>query len=167
MFDTSYTLQQIAEATGFSSERVRYVIDQKIMPGQRKSGAIQVGSRGRGKARRYIAFEAFSIACATAMIGAGLRRKTVRECFDLICSYTRPGSRNVQDMPLYQAFERDVAMLEIGDHVNVRIHGSADYRKRKLDFGWRQIETGAALGDDYEPTVIVGINVAKIRKSIR
>ena len=30
---------------------VRYVIDQKILPGQRKGGEIDLGSRGRGKAR--------------------------------------------------------------------------------------------------------------------
>ena len=53
-------------------------------------------------------------------------------------------------------------MLEVGDHINVRIYGSEDYRKRKLDFGWQQIETGAEL-KNYEPTVVVGINAAKLR----
>ena len=161
MSDKFYTLQQIAEATGLNPERVRYVIDQRILPGERKGAYI--GSHGRGKARTYTAFVAFGIACAAAMIGAGLRRKTVRKCFDHICSYT---SHNMHDMPLYQAFQkRELAVLEIGDHVNVRIIGSEDYRTRKLSFGWRQIETGAAL-NDYEPLVVVGINVAKIRSSI-
>ena len=118
---------------------------------------------GRGIARVYTPFEAFGIACAAAMIGAGLRRRTVMNCFDLICSPTKPGSRNLNDIPLYQAFEkREVALLEVGDQVNVRIYGSEDFRKRKLDYGWRQIETGAEL-KNYEPTVVVGINVAKLR----
>jgi hypothetical protein len=142
------------------------VIDQKILLGQRKGVEICLGSHGRGIARTYTPFEAFGIACAAAMIGAGLRRKTVRNCFDLICSYIVPKSRNVRDVPLFQAFQkREVAMLEIGDHLNVRIYGSEDYRKKKLRFGWRQIETGTTL-TDYEPLVVVGINVAKIRKFI-
>lgn len=118
---------------------------------------------GRGVARTYTPFEAFGIACAAAMIGAGLRRRTVMNCFDLIGSPTKAGSRNLDDNPLHQAFEkRDVAILEIGDQINVRIQGSEDFRKRELDFGWRQIETGAKL-TNYEPTVVVGINVAKLR----
>ena len=161
--DKSYTLQQIAEAAGLPPERVRYVIDQRILPGDRTEGKMARRRPGRGVARAYTPFAAFGISCAAAMISAGLRRRTVIRCFEMLCSSTKPGSRNVNDIPLYQAFaKRDVAVLEVGDHINVRIHGSDDYRKRKLDFGWRQIETGAEL-TSYEPTVVVGINVAKLR----
>lgn len=161
--DKSYTLQQIAEAAGLPPERVRYVIDQRILPGDRKSGEMARRRPGRGVARIYTPFTAFGIACAAAMIGAGLRRRTVIRCFELLCSSTKPGSRRLDDIPLYQAFKkRDVAMIEVGDHINIRVHGSPDYVKRKLDLGWRQIATGAEL-NGYVPTVVVGINAAKLR----
>ena len=38
-----------------------------------------------------------------------------------------------------------------------------DYRKQSLDTGWRQAETGAAIGD-YEPMIIVSVNVARLRR---
>lgn len=167
MPDRTYNLKQIAVAVGLPAERVRYVIDQGLLPGARGGRVPASSGTGRGNPRTYTQFEAFGVACAAAMISAGLRRKTVRECLKVLCIEDQPGRKHQQNVPLWQAFEsRDTAILEIGDQLNVRMYGSADYRGQLLDVGWRQIGTGAPVSQ-YEPLVVVGINVARIRKLLQ
>ena len=153
------SIPQIAEATGIDAERLRYVIDQKLLPGQTDSS-----SSGRGTARQFSIFSAFGLACAALMISAGMRRSTVMKCMELLCSANGEFRPPISDIPLIKAFKkRSVAMLEIGDKVNIRMYGSEDYRKRKLDYAWRQVATGANLAN-YEPMVVIGINVGRLRK---
>lgn len=158
------TLQDIADRTRIHPERLRYVFDQKLLPGLRRGVGERLGSRGRGVPRSLTAFEAFSVACAALLLGAGLRRQTVMDCMDVLCAYSVPGSRDWADIPLYQAFEeRDMSVLEIGDGANVRLVGSSNDRRKPLDFPWRQIGTGAEVRE-YEPLVLLTINTAKLRR---
>lgn len=162
----SFTLLQIADATGLPLERLRYISDQKMLPGDRRAAELGHQSQGRGVARKFTPFTAFGIACAAQLTSVGLRRKMVINCLDLLCKPTRRSSRRIQDVPLYQAFvEREVAVIEVGDQMNLRMYGSEDFMSRLLDFGWRQIETGAELSN-YEPVAFAGVNAAKIRKML-
>ena len=97
------SLAQIAKLTGINAERIRYVIDQKLLPGLRNECSV-----GRGTPRIFTAVEAFAVACAAFMITAGLRRSTVAKCLDLLCT-SRGNSRTIiADTPIYQAlYKRD------------------------------------------------------------
>jgi len=160
----SYSLTDIATATGISYEKLRYVVDQALLPGDRRTKGITFsGSRGRGTARSYTPFSAFGIACAALLLAAGLRRATVEAILERVCAGNL-GQRGFESVPLYQAFQRrEVSILEIGDQVNWRIRGSADLHRKTLDTGWKQVETGANL-KDYEPLVTVSVDAAKLRR---
>jgi hypothetical protein len=164
MASTLLNLTDLEMRTGIARERLRYILDQKLLPGLR--GTAPVGSSGRGVPRVFSPFEAFGVACAALLLETGLRRQAVADCMDVICAYEVPGSRNANDVPIFQAFQqRDAAYLEVGDGAHVRIYGSPDYRRRPLAFGWRKIATGEAV-EGYEPLVVVQINVRKLRKCL-
>lgn len=159
----SYSLADIEAVTGIAYEKLRYVIDQKLLPGDRRMRDVSFsGSQGRGTVRTYTPFSAFGVACAALLLEAGLKRATTEKILDCICR-RGPGPVTFDSVPLYQAFrKRDVAILEIGDHVNVRLYGTADIARKELETGWMQVETGARL-EKYEPMIVVGINAAKLR----
>jgi len=163
----SYTLSAIELATGIPYEKLRYVIDQRLLPGDHHARHVfEAGSQGRGTPRVYGDLSAFGIACAALLLRAGLRKATVLKVMDRVCKYTGE-TREISSIPIVQAFaERDTAFLEVGDGVNVRFHGSEDYLRKKLDTGWQQVETGAVLSD-YEPMVVVSVNAAKLRRCFK
>jgi hypothetical protein len=166
MFGECLTLREISDRTRIPRERLRYVLDQRLLPGQSRR-MTDYGSRGRGRLRHLLRYEAFGAACAALMIGAGLRRKTVQNVMALVCTPTSGKLRDYATSPLQQAFaQRETSVLEIGDLLNVRVRGSEDYRRRVLDTGWRQPGTGATLVD-YEPLVVVSINLAKLRACLQ
>jgi len=159
----SYSLTDIEAVTGIAYEKLRYVIDQKLLPGDRRMRELSFsGSQGRGTARTYTPFSAFGVACAALLLEAGLKRVTTEKILDCVCR-CGPGPVTFDSVPLYQAFQkRDLAILEIGDHVNIRLHGTAHVARKELETGWIQVETRAHL-EKYEPMITVRINVAKLR----
>ena len=158
----SFKLKDIESATGISVQRLRYVLDQGILPGS--SGPSW--SRGRGSPRSFTPFEAFGIVCAALLLGAGLRRRAVKDCLEILCT-SFGDRRDVASVPLYQAFQqRAVASLEIGDGDYVRLIGSEDYRRRPLIFAWRQISTKRDMAM-CEPLVTVRVDVAKLRRHLQ
>lgn len=156
----SFDLAAIADRIGVPVRRLRYIVDQGLLPGGTPSG------KGRGSARRYLPFEAFGIACAAWMLKAGLRRALVRDCLKLLCSPKEFGSRDPRRVPLYSAFwAQEVVRLEVGDWVNVRLVGTRDNPNEGYSTGWRQVSTGAPVGP-YEPDVLVSINTASLRNQL-
>jgi hypothetical protein len=146
----AYTLADIQGCTGIPLERLRYALDQRLLPAQRRGRTGGLGSRGRGVPRLLTAFEAFGIACAALLLDAGLRRRTVRACLGLLSSCGVPAIRTPEDVPLYQAFQtREVAWLEVGDQANVRLCGPENCATTVPGFAWRQVRTRAALANQH------------------
>ncbi|MEZ6057565.1 MAG: hypothetical protein R3C01_12760 [Planctomycetaceae bacterium] len=160
----TYSLGDIETATGIPYEKLRYVVDQGLLPGDRPVINVSLsGSRGRGTARRYTPFVAFGIASAALLLAAGLRRAMVEAILDRVCNNSL-SKRGFDSMPLYQAYQkRDVSILEIGDLVNWRIRGSADLYSRTFDTGWQQVHTGDNV-IAYEPLVTISLDTAKLRR---
>lgn len=157
----AFDLAAIADRIGVPVRRLRYIVDQGLLPGGSPSG------KGRGSARRYLPFEAFGIACAAWMLKAGLRRALVRDCLKLLCSPAELGGRDPRRVPLHRAFlAREVIRLEVGDWVNVRLVGDEKSHKEGNLAGWRQVSTGAAVGP-YDPNVLVSINTASLRSQLK
>ncbi len=153
-------ISEIVDRTGIAQRRLRYVLEEGLLPGG------NAASDGRGTARKFTPFEAFSIACAALLLESGLKRALVRDCLAVLCG---PGNRRTRcdaDVPLYQAFvTREIARLEVGDWVNIRLCGSGACKQRGLDTGWRQIHTGAEV-QGYEPLILISIDVAAIRRQL-
>lgn len=161
MDEPQYSLADIGSATGISYEKLRYVVDQKVLP---REGAIRdlfvEANRGRGNARTYDSFAAFGLASAALLLGVGLKPRAVVRIMDMLCQ----DKLGAYDCPLCLVFqERERAALEIGDLLNLRLWGSEDAEQNVLDTGWRQVETGALL-QEYEPMVVVSLNVAKLQR---
>ena len=119
---TCYTLTDIQERTGIVKELLRYVVDQKLLPGLRRSSAA--GSRGRGIPRSFVADEALAIACAAQLLDTGLRRQAVLDSMIYLCRH-RPGSGPNIMTPIQTAcVDAQIAYLEIGDRSNIRLRAA-------------------------------------------
>lgn len=155
----SFDLTDIQNSTGITVQRLRYVIDQGLLPGT----ASPAWRRGRGSPRKFTPYSAFGLATAALLLKAGLRRRVIKDCISIVCDYTE-SHRDIRSVPLFQAFqERSTACLEVGDGRFVRLVGSNDYLRRPLNFGWIDIATKAKI-EMYEPLVVVRIDVARLRR---
>jgi hypothetical protein len=160
-----FSLADIADRAAVPIERVRYVIDSGILQGgrQRKRGTGP-SNPGRGIPRTFTRDEAFGLVIIVLMLEGGLRRRAVQDCLELLRSSVVPGSRRLRDVTLIRLLhDKAVAALEIGDGLNVRLkfqEGPAV--KTELPTGWIQPDTKAKL-EDYDPLLLVRINLAKIR----
>ena len=115
------TLAEIERRTGVSVDRLRYIIDTRILPGRREGTLQGTVTRGRGVARQFLEYEAFGIVIAVIMLDAGVKRDTLKQCLDILTDYPK-GTRDIRSVMLFQAFQRnEVAALELGDGQNVRL----------------------------------------------
>lgn len=157
-----FTLAEIASRAKVTVNRLRYVIDSGILPGDRE-GIVEWRS-SQGVTRKYTDFEVFGIALTVALLDNGLRRAVVMQVLDLICGYTRSRTREIKSVPLYVAFLSDkVSALQIGDGVNLRFKADSPDVGGLPANTWFQVETKAEV-KDFEPLVIVELNLAKLRR---
>lgn len=148
------SLAAIAAYSGLSIRRIRYVIDQKLLPGS------SFRSRGRGAVRVFTHFEAFGISVAAMMLEAGLKRKLVQQSMKLIC---KPASRRGNDAPLLQAFDSQKNVrLEIGDWQHIRL---AVVPEPSSNGTWHSLY-GTGTREAYHPIVTLAIDVGQIRGQI-
>lgn len=160
--DESFDLTDIQNATGITVQRLRYVIDQRLLPG----GSGPSWRRGRGSPRVFTRFEAFGVACAALLLKAGLQRRVIKDCLQMICSHV-VGRRDAASVPLYQACqERSTAYLEIGDGNYVRLVGAEDYLRKTPLLGWVDTATKTPV-EMYEPLVAIRIDVARLRRLLK
>lgn len=159
----SFTLADIDRLSGVAVERLRYVIDSKILPGRRDGEVEGTITPGRGVARRFTGFESFGIVIAVLMLDAGMKRDAVKACFDILCAYAQ-GTREISSIMLYQAYQRpEVVALELGDAQNVRlVHMMTPKKTAKAD-DWIQVPTRGTVSG-YSPLVTIRIDVVKLRE---
>lgn len=150
-------IAEITRRTSIATRRLRYVLDHAVLPGTAQA------SQGRGTARSFTSFEAFGLSCAALLLDAGLRRSLVRQVIELLTHGAR--GTDVNAIPLYRAFDAG-GYLEIGDAVNVRLQERPAGKRPALDTGWLQAATGAALDQDYEPLVLLRLNVSVLRRTL-
>jgi hypothetical protein len=154
-FYPTFDLAEIAESSHLSIRKIRYVLDNGLLPGGK------VASRGRGAARRFTGFEAFGIATATLMLEAGLRRALVRDCMTALC---RAVGRDVHLIPLYRAYEaRGEACLKVGDWLYMRLLVEGSRPTPSLDTGWLPLTGTEPASPSYAPLVCLSLDVAQVR----
>lgn len=156
------TLAEIAQRSGVPVNRLRYVIDSQVLPGNRE-GIVELRS-GRGFTRAYTIFEAFGIVLTLVLLDNGLRRAVVKQILDLICGYSRSKTRDLKFVPLYAAFcSEKVSTLQIGDGVNLRFKADGPDVGGLPANVWFQVETRARV-EEFDPLVVVELNLAKLRR---
>lgn len=163
------TLAAISERTGIPVERLRYVVDQKILPDTRRE--TPVGSEGRGRPRVYTEFQAFTLGCAALLLDAGLRRRAVTTCIEALMEPRRPAGVDVPNGLLSIAFRRpQTTYVEVGDGRFVRLGGIPSWGVRARTAGaastagWHDVETPRVETPGVEPLVTVRIDAAKLRR---
>ncbi len=149
-------LAQIADRSGIPLRKLRYVLDQGLLP------AGKVASRGRGAPRSFTSFEAFGLVTAALMLRAGLKRTLVRDCLAVLC---RAPGRDIDEVPLYRAFAADLsARLEVGDWQRVRLSGSGRLPRMTFDTGWLPLPGSPAPAGANAPLVTLVLDVGQIRR---
>ena len=146
-------LISIARATGLPLRRLRYVLDHRVLPGAEKS------SRGHRVTRSFTGFEAFGIACAAALLHAGVRRPLVQRCMrELVKPVDRRTARHGLLTTLYRP-ENDW-MLELAEGEYLRVVGRS-MRNPK----WRPIRAHARpLTRD--PLIVMRLDASAIRDAL-
>ena len=166
----SFTLADIEQLTGVPVDRLRYILDSRILPGSRNSARPRIVSPGRGVARRFLGIEAFGIVVAVLMLDAGVKRETLKRCLDLLTEYAK-GTKDISTTMLSQAYSQPGAVaLELGDGQNVRLLFDPAQppiaRATPTSGEWIQVNTRARLRD-YAPLVTIRIDVSKLRDRLQ
>jgi hypothetical protein len=164
IFTEGFTLAEIAERAGLPIERLRYVVDAEILPGQRRSKSETAARQpGRGIPRKFMALEAFSLVLVVLMLEGGIRRRVARDCMDLLAAAVVPNSQHPRDVLLVRVFsDQRIVALEIGDGVNIRLIHEGGSAASPLPRAWLQSKTGATV-EKYDPLLAVRINFARLR----
>jgi hypothetical protein len=172
VFDRTFSLAEIAERTALPIERLRYVIDSHILPGRRhlKPGA-GASNPGRGIPRAFTDDEAFALVVVVLMLQGGVRRRAAQDCMDLLVASLVPNSRRPRDILFTRMLHDErVVALEIGDGLNVQlvVKEGPSNRKGELELPrtWIQPQTKATV-ENYDPFLVVRINLAKIRNQFK
>ena len=169
-FNKMFTLAEIAKRAALPIERLRYVIDSRILPGLRhlKPGD-DASSPGRGIPRAFTPDEAFALVMIVLMLQGGVRRRAAQACMDLLAASLVPNSRRSRDIALIRVlYDEAVVALEIGDGLNVRLVFKEGALKNNSDLPrtWIQPQTRATV-EKYDPLLVVSINLAKIRNHFK
>ena len=156
---TAMDLQTIAAQTRLPVRTIRYVLDHRLLPGQRRvTGQPDLV----GRARVLTDLEGFSVACAATLLESGVRREAVVDFMSALTGYSvGKNARKTRPMGAIQwAFEATTpAKAMLGDGVNLR------FELDREDTGWIQPGTFARLADDYQPRAIVTIDLAQLRQA--
>lgn len=152
----------LASRVGLSTRRLRYVLDQKLLPGLKKMAP------GRGVPRSFDEFSAFTIALAGFMLEMGLKKNLVDVCITSALNYEHQ-ERSMDNVPLYLAYQATSAWLELGDGAYFRIRAESPHYPRRSNFEtpWTSLQDGVVVPKKYEPFIKVVIDLGNLRKKLR
>ncbi len=160
-------VQTIAERARLPVRKIRYVVDQRILPRMRRRVQKQLA----GQPRDFTDMTGYHIACAACLLEAGVQRPVVVEMMARLADMPWPPAGRAEGRPsrtqralprprtaieaLYHGPGADAAVL-VGDGVNLRV------RLRGIDTGWVEPRSGARLDESYRPVVVVYLNLAPL-----
>lgn len=160
-------IESIARVVRLPPRKVRYVIDQQLLPGARGAPQADV----RGKPRSFTELEAFFVAGAALLLEGGIKRGTVIAILKRLAvmpwpltpgplplsSMQRGAAQPRTGMEAAFSWAREPTALHIGDGVNLRLVSG------KVDTGWVEPRTWAPLRPDYVPQVSITVDFAQLR----
>jgi DNA-binding transcriptional MerR regulator len=165
-------IQEIARRSGLAPRKVRYVLDQKLLPRFRGRKLRDLP----GQPRAYSPIESYFIAVATILYDAGIKRQTIQELLqcldDAMCPVTsffqeKPSARQHDkgepDSILWAIFHwaDKPSYLTIGDGHAVQISLG------KLISKWFDPRTCIPLGSDFQPRVHIRVQLDDLAERFR
>lgn len=160
-------VQTIAQQSGLSLRKIRYVLEQRLLPGLR----CRVQKNLAGQPRLFTPMEGFAIALVALLLEGGTKRETVSRLIDRLIEIPWPPPGMTQPAPrrrqrptpkpctaleaLYKAREQPSLVL-MGDGVNLRL------RLGSLDTGWFEPQSLARLDGTYRPAVVIQLDLAPL-----
>jgi hypothetical protein len=161
-------VQEIARRTGLPVRKVRYVLDQRVLPGMRGRPQTHLA----GQPRSFTDREGFYIACAAVLLEGGVQRRTVVEVLARLpdLPWPLPGSGDAPQTLRQRAVGRPRSAVEalylggggpalvlIGDAVNLRLQVGG------VDTGWLEPRSLARLDEGYRPRVTIQLNLEPLQ----
>lgn len=160
-------VQTIAERARLPARRIRYTVDQRILPGLR----VRLQKHRPGQPRTFTVFEGYSVALAALVLVGGVQRQTVTMVMERLM--TMPWSAGSPETSTPTAKQRAAAharswlealyywgceptALLIADAANLRVQVGA------IDTGWTEPRSMARLNPDYRPRVVVTVDLGPV-----
>jgi hypothetical protein len=153
-------VQMIARLARLSARKIRYVLDQRLLPGTRGRSQKHLP----GQPRSYTKMEGYFIACAATLLAGGVQRTTISTIFSSLADIpwpfpglelprptlkqrVVPQPRTALEALYLLAGER--AAIKVGDGINLCL------RLRGADTGWFEPRSLALLDKAYRPAVVI------------
>jgi hypothetical protein len=161
-------VQTIAQRVALSPRKIRYVLEQRMLPGLRGRAQKHLA----GQPRSFTRMEAFFIGGAAVLLRGGAQRKTVTEVLARLADMPWPlpagtaqgNARKARAAPRFGTAVEAVychrgepALVLIGDGVNLRL------RLGEEDTGWLEPRSLARLEGAYRPAVVIQLDLAPLQ----
>lgn len=152
-------VQRIATIAHLPARLVRYILDQRLLPGLR----VRLQRHLVGQPRSFTALEGFGIACAAVMLQGGIRRQIVIDVFDFLADMTWTFSKHPPRARPRKAVEalfneiRSPLQVIIADGVHIRLLVG------KIDTGWLEPKTQAQLAPQYQPRITITLDLKRLQ----
>ena len=148
-------LQQLHERTGIELRKLRYCLDHDLIPGL----YIKLSPNEVGRPRMFAEDVGFGIVCAAELLKLGLPHEKMRGFLGGLLSI-RIGGSGPEKPAMVAVLERSVpAIAYLGDGINVRIV----VKEYDYDSWWVAPGNPARLSPDYNPIVVVCLDIGQIR----
>jgi hypothetical protein len=151
-------LQDLSNLTGIPVRKLRYCLDHQLVPPE----GWFVGDAEIGRQRRFNLDAAIYLVCAARLLIAGCKRDAVRRLLrsaDLLGPQTH---RKKIYLPHISGaiFGATPAVVDFGDDTHAR------WRVGGKDSGWMRLGRAPKADIDFEPTVVISLDFANVRKSL-
>ena len=147
-------IRTLADRTHLAQRRIRDVLDRRLIPGEWQSAESEIG-----QPRRFDDDVGLLVAIAAHLAEAGLKTTTVKEILAELPKVKLPGKRKAS--VIQGVLQYDVsATIEIGDGTYVR------FRVNDWDSGWKKPGSRTKVSRNYEPYVVIRIDVGRIRRDV-
>lgn len=157
-------LQELANRTGLPLRKLRYVVDHNLVPGLN----YKLAESEAGRPRRFAPDVGFGIACVTALLHAGLQRTAATEFVAAMLDvpFRWPSGKMLYGHQVLSEFCRrgSEGRMFLADGVNVKI--DVKISDATVPAKWCEPHTGATLAEEYEPRVVVELDIGRLRREI-
>jgi hypothetical protein len=165
-------IQEIARRSGLAPRKVRYVLDQKLLPRFRGRKLRDLP----GQPRAYSPIEGYFIAVAALLYEAGIKRQTIQGLLQCLDDATCPVTSFFREKPSTSQHDRGEpdsifwaifywadkpSYLAIGDGHAVQI------TLGRLISAWFDPRTCIPLVSDFQPRVLVRVQLDDLAKRFR
>lgn len=148
-------LNQLHERTGISRRKLRYCLDHNLVPG------VQHVTDEVGRPRKFHDDVGFGILCAAKLLEQGLPHESIRFFLRSLMAISFPKYPNASVLSAICEHQHP-ARAHLGDGANVRLV----VEEPAWDSKWFAPGNPAQLAPEYEPMVIVTLNLGRIYKKV-